>query len=114
MILIKDLKSRDVTALPPYKNLVMRFTNTEEVTKERGYNTSLWKEKIQIIRTKKFLGLPRGFFFGTAAPLNLVEANHRSPHDPILLTKQLHRMLGIGQISLKRCEIIDNDISGCL
>jgi hypothetical protein len=49
MILIKDLKSRDVTALPPYKNLVMRFTNTEAVSKERDYNASLRKEKIQII-----------------------------------------------------------------
>jgi hypothetical protein len=60
--------------------------STERVTKGRDYNASLWREKIWIIQTKEILGLPRGFFFRMAAPLNLVEANHPSHHDPILLT----------------------------
>jgi hypothetical protein len=83
---LKGLKSRDVTTLPPYRNLVSRFTSIEGVTKERDYNVSLQREKIWIIRTKDILSLPRGFFFGMAAPLNLVEVNRPSPHDPILLT----------------------------
>jgi hypothetical protein len=49
-----------------------------------------------------------------ATPLNLIEVNHPSPHDTILLTLQLHRMLGIGHIRLKRCDIVDDDIGGCL
>jgi hypothetical protein len=60
--------------------------STEGVTKERDYNALLQREKIQIIRTKEFLGLLRGFFFSMAALLNLVEANHPSPHDKILVT----------------------------
>jgi hypothetical protein len=32
-IQMEDLKSRDVTALPPYRNLAPRFTSTEEVTR---------------------------------------------------------------------------------
>jgi hypothetical protein len=60
--------------------------STEGVTKERDYNALLQREKIQIIRTKEFLGLLRGSFFSMAALLNLVEANHPSPHDPILVT----------------------------
>jgi hypothetical protein len=35
---------------------------------------------------KKFLGLPGGFFFRMAAPLDLIEVNRPSPRDPILLT----------------------------
>jgi hypothetical protein len=83
---MKDLKSSDVTALPPYRNLIMRFTSIEGVTKERDSNASQRREKIRVIRTKKFLGFPGGFFFRMAASLNLVEVNRPSPRDPILLT----------------------------
>jgi hypothetical protein len=60
--------------------------SVEGVRKERDYNASQWREKIWIIRMKEFLGLPCGFFFRMVPPLNLAEANHPSPHDPILLT----------------------------
>jgi hypothetical protein len=79
------LNFRDVTTLPTYRNTFLRLRAHRGLQKGE-YNTSLWMEKIRIIRTKKILGLPCGFFFRMAAPLNLVEENHPSPHDPILLT----------------------------
>jgi hypothetical protein len=69
---------------------------------------------MQIIGAEKTLGLSCDFFFGMSTPLILVKVNRPSLHDLILLTQQLHRVLGIGQIGLERCDIIDNDISGCL
>jgi hypothetical protein len=40
--------------------------------------------------------------------------NHTSPHDLVLLTQKLHRMLRVGQIGVNRCDIINDDIGGCL
>jgi hypothetical protein len=59
--------------------------STEGVTKEIT-GASLRREKIWTIGAEESLGLSRGFFLGMATPLNLVEENHSSPHDPILLT----------------------------
>jgi hypothetical protein len=66
------------------------------------------------LEKEEILGLPHGFFRGMVTSLNVVEVNHPCPHDPIMLTKQLHQMLEIGQIGLERYDIIDNNISGCL
>jgi hypothetical protein len=45
------------------------------------------------------------------APLNLVEENHLSPHDSVLLTQKLHWMLWIRQVGIERRDIISDDIS---
>jgi hypothetical protein len=45
---------------------------------------------------EEIVGLPWGLFFGMVTPSNLVEVNHPSPHDPVLLTQQLHWKLGVG------------------
>jgi hypothetical protein len=84
-IQMKDLKSKDVTG-PPLQKSHPEIMSTKGVTIERDYNALLWREKIQIIRTKEFLSFPCGFFFRMTAPLNLVEVNHPSPHELILLT----------------------------
>jgi hypothetical protein len=60
--------------------------STEGVTKRERLQCITVEGKIQIIQMKKFLSLPRGFFFRMVAPLNLVEVNRPSPHDLILLT----------------------------
>jgi hypothetical protein len=46
--------------------------STKGVRKERDYNASLQREKIWIIRMKKILSLPCGFFLRMVAPLNLI------------------------------------------
>jgi hypothetical protein len=48
------------------------------------------------------------------APLNLVEANHPLSHDSVLLAQKLDQMLRIGQISIKRRDLINDDIDGHL
>jgi hypothetical protein len=48
------------------------------------------------------------------APLNLIEVNCPLPHDSILMTQKLHWMLGVGQVGIERCGIINNDIGGRL
>jgi hypothetical protein len=70
---------------PPDRNLVPGL-RAQRVLQKRDYNASPWREKIWMIRTKKFLGLRRGFLFRMVAPLNLVKVNCPSPHDPMLLT----------------------------
>jgi hypothetical protein len=42
-------------------------------------------QKVRIVGAEKVLGLLCGFFFGMVAPLNLVQANHPSPCDLVLL-----------------------------
>jgi hypothetical protein len=83
---IEEFKFQGCYVPPPLQKSHPKIMSPEGVTKERDYNASLWKEKIWIIRTQEILGLLHGFFFRMAAPLNLIEANHPSPHDPILLT----------------------------
>jgi hypothetical protein len=83
---MKDLKFRDVMALPPLQKSHPQIYEHRGGLQKRDYNISLQREKIWIIRMKKFLGLPHCFFFRMAAPFNLVEVNRPSPHDPILLT----------------------------
>jgi hypothetical protein len=63
---------------------------------------------------EELLGLPCSLFLGMMAPLNLVEGNHPSPHDSVLLTQKLHWMLWIRQVSIKRRNIINDNISGWL
>jgi hypothetical protein len=87
-IQIHNSKTRDVTALPSYRNLIPSLKRGYK--KGRDYNALLRWEEIRIIQTKKFLGLPGGFFFKMIAPLNLTESNRSSPRDLVLLTQKLY------------------------
>jgi hypothetical protein len=82
---------------------------TKEVT-----STLLWRKKIWIVGVEKILGFPSSLFLRMTAPLNLIESDHPSPHDSVLLTQKLHWMLWIGQVGIKRHDIINNDIGGRL
>jgi hypothetical protein len=74
--------------------------------------TSLRREKLWILRTKKFIGLPCSLLLRVTAPLNLEESNRSMPHDLVLLIQNLHKMFQIRQVGNEGCDIIDNDIHG--
>jgi hypothetical protein len=67
---------------------------------KRGYTrASLQREKIWIVGVEKILDLPCCIFLGMMAPLSLIESNRPLPHDSVLLTQKLNRMLWIGHVS---------------
>jgi hypothetical protein len=101
----------------PFKgNLVPRLQVEGVLRIQRviAHALSLKGQKVRIVGAKEVLSLPCGFFFGMTAPWDVVEVNHPSLCDPLLLIQWLHRMLGIGQIRFKRCDITDANMSGCL
>jgi hypothetical protein len=77
-------------------------------------HTSLRREKLWILGTEEFLGLPCSLLLEMMALLNLVESDHPSPHDSVLPTQKLHQVLRIRQVSIKRHDIINDDVSGWL
>jgi hypothetical protein len=64
-----------------------------EGVKKKVTHTSLRNEKLWVIGVEEILGLPCSLFLKITAPLNLIESNHPSPHDSVLLTQKLHWML---------------------
>jgi hypothetical protein len=80
---LKEISSRDLE----------QWGDTKEVTCE-----SLWREKLLIIRTKKFLSLPYSLLLRMTAPLNFEELNRSMPHDSVLLIHNLHWMFRIRQV----------------
>jgi hypothetical protein len=84
--------------------------STTGVTKEVTQVHHCEREKIWIVGAEQILGLPCSLFLRMMAPLNLIESYHPSPHDSVLLTHKIHWMLRVGQVSIKRCDIINNDI----
>jgi hypothetical protein len=87
--------------------------STEGVTKEVTCALLRWK-KIFIVGAEKILSLPSSLFLRVTAPLNLIELDCSLPHDLVLLTQKLHLMLWIGQVDIKRHDIVNNDIGGRL
>jgi hypothetical protein len=57
---------------------------------------------------------PSSFFFRIVTPLNLEELNGLASSHTILLTQDLDRVLGIGQISFERCHFRQYNILECL
>jgi hypothetical protein len=57
-----------------------QWGDTKEVT-----CASLQREKLWILRRKKFLGLTCSLLLRMVAPLNFEESNHSTPHDSVLL-----------------------------
>jgi hypothetical protein len=56
-------------------------------------------------------GLPCSLLLRMMAPLNLVELNHLSPHDTVMLTQKLYYMLWIRQVGIERRDIINDNVS---
>jgi hypothetical protein len=86
-----------------------QWGDTKEVT-----CASLRREKLWILRMKKFLGLPCSLLLGMMAPQNFEESNHSMPRDLVLLIQNLHWVLRIRQIGIEGCDVIDHDIHGRL
>jgi hypothetical protein len=62
-----------------------QWGDTKEVT-----CASLRREKLWILRTKKFLSLPCSLLLKMAAALNFEESNCLMPRDSVLLVQNLH------------------------
>jgi hypothetical protein len=62
---------RDVTALPPNRNLVPRFGRSSGSNKnsEQSHVPSLWQDEVWMARSEEVLAFPSCFFFRVVAPL---------------------------------------------
>jgi hypothetical protein len=109
---LQEFEPWDVTTLPLKGNLIPRLR--AQMVKKEVPHASLWREKLWIIGAEEILSLPCSLFLRMMALLNLIESNHSSPHDSVLLTQNLHLMLWIGQVDIKGHDIVNEDISGQL
>jgi hypothetical protein len=89
--------TRGVTALPPNRNLVPRFgmSSGSNRNSEQLHNSSLWQDKVWMVRTEEVLAFPSCFFFRVVAPLYLEELDCFTPSNTILLIQDLDRVLGV-------------------
>jgi hypothetical protein len=89
--------TRCVIALPPNRNLILRFGRSSGSNKnsEHMHHSSLGQDEVWMARTEEVLTFPRCFFFRVVAPLNLEEIDCFTPHDTILLIQDLDWVLGI-------------------
>jgi hypothetical protein len=62
---------------------------------------SLRREKLWILRMKKFLSLPCSLLLRMVAPANLEESNHSMSRDSVLLIQNLHWVLRIRQVGIE-------------
>jgi hypothetical protein len=108
--------ARGVTALPPNKNLIPRFGRSSGSNghSEHLHHSSLWQDKVWMVRTEEVFAFPGCFFFRVVAPLYLEELHCFSPRDTILLIQDLDQVLGVRQVSLERCHFRQYDIHRCL
>jgi hypothetical protein len=83
--------ARGVTALPPNKNLVSRFgrSSGSNGRSEQIHHSSLWQDKVWMVRTEEVFAFPGCFFFRVVAPLYHQELDCFSPRDTILLIQDL-------------------------
>jgi hypothetical protein len=65
-------------------------------------------------RMEEIFTFPSCFFFRVVAPLYLEEIDCFTPHDTILLTQDLDRVLGVRQVSLERCHFRQHNVHRCL
>jgi hypothetical protein len=70
--------TRGVTALPPNRN------------NKQSHTSSLWQDEVWMAGTKEVLTFPSCFFFRVVAPLYLKELDCFTPHDMILLIRDLY------------------------
>jgi hypothetical protein len=90
----KGLNFGDVMSLHPERNLTPRFRSMRDGAREVTY-ASLQREKLWILRTKEFFGLPCSLLLRVTTPLNFEESNRSMPRDSVLLTHNLYWMLWI-------------------
>jgi hypothetical protein len=96
--------TRGVTALPPNRNLVLRFGRSSGSNKhsEQLHHPSLWQDEIWVARMEEVFAFPSCFFFRVIAPLYLEELDCFPPHDTILLIQDLDRVLGYDMLASSR------------
>jgi hypothetical protein len=108
--------TRGVTALPPNRNLALRFGRSHGSNKnsEQSHISSLWQQEVWMARMKKVLAFPSCFFFRVVAPLYIEELNCFTPCDMILLIKDFDWLLWVRQVSLEQCHFRQHEVHGCL
>jgi hypothetical protein len=108
--------TRGVTALPPNRNLDLRFGRSSGSNKnsEQLHISSLWQDEVWITRMKEVLTFPSCFFFRKIAPLYLEELDCFTSPDTIFLIQDHDWMLRVRQVSLERCHFRQHDIHRCL
>jgi hypothetical protein len=81
--------TRGVTALPPNRNLILRFGRSSGSNRhsEQLHHSSLWQDEV--------FTFPSCFFFRVVAPLYLKELDCFMPRDTILLIQDLDQVLGL-------------------
>jgi hypothetical protein len=89
--------TKGVTALPPNRNLILRFgrRNGSNRNSEQSHIPALWKHNVWMARTKKVLTFLSRFFFSVVAPLDLEELDGVTPCDMILLIQDFDWMLRV-------------------
>jgi hypothetical protein len=89
--------TRGVTALPPNRNLIPRFRRSSGSNRhsEQLHHSSLWQDKVWMVRMEEVFAFPCCFFFRVVAPLYLEELDCFMPRDTILLIQDLDRVLGV-------------------
>jgi hypothetical protein len=83
---LKEISPRDLE----------QWGDTKEVT-----CVPLRREKLWILRTKKFLGLPCSLLLRMVAPLNFEESNRSMPRNSVLLIQNLQWVLRIRQVGIE-------------
>jgi hypothetical protein len=88
--------TRGVTTLPPNRNLISRFRSSgSNRHSEQLHHSSLWQDKVWMVRMEEVFAFPCCFFFRVVAPLYLEELDCFMPRDTILLIQDLDRVLGV-------------------
>jgi hypothetical protein len=85
-----EFNTRVLQPSPLIENLVPRLQAQNRGGYKKGTHTSLRREKLWVLGTEEILGPPCSLLLGVMAPLNIVESNHPSPHDLVMLTQKLH------------------------
>jgi hypothetical protein len=96
---------------PPLKKSHLEILEHQGVGAREVTYASLRREKLWILRTKKFSGLQCSLLLRMMAPLNLEESNRSMSRDSVLLIENLHWMLRIRQVGIGGHDVVDNDIN---
>jgi hypothetical protein len=82
---------------PPNRNLDPGFRKScgSNRNSQQSHISSLWQNKVWMVRMEKILTFPSCFFFRVIAPLYLEELHCFTPRDTILLIQDLDWVLGV-------------------
>jgi hypothetical protein len=105
--------TRGVTTLPPNRKLISRFGRSSSSNRhsEQLLHSSQWQDEVWMTIMEEVFAFPCCFFFfRVVAPCYLEEFDCFTPHDTILLIQDLDRVLGVRQVSLKRCHFRQHNV----